>query len=118
MLVFDSKNLSDSVITHSFFLSHHLNIHFFAFDFFYLGTLKRFLRQPYTELTASDYGTSLDYFGGPIALEGNTAAITAMYNENSGSVYIFEYDNGEWTEKQKLCGDDTRLGDRERRLWI
>ncbi len=109
---FDSKT-SLTQLSHIHFFYHTILIFTFSLSIFLFGNLEAFSQTPYKELTASDYGTSLDYFGGPIALEGNTAAITAMYNENSGSVYIFEYDNGEWTEKQKLCGDDTRLGDRK-----
>ena len=53
-----------------------------------------------TKLTASD-AASNDNFGSAVALDGDTALISA-----SESVYVFARSNGVWTEQAKLTAND------------
>ncbi len=57
-------------------------------------------------LTASDGGRG-DFFGFPLALEGETAFVGARpKNEFQGAVYVFVRENGRWREQQKLTASD------------
>jgi len=51
-----------------------------------------------------------DAFGGAVAIDGNTAAITARLDDdvanNSGAVYIFNRSGSVWTQSAKLKADD------------
>ncbi len=61
------------------------------------------------KLTASD-GIELDEFGRSVALDGNTALIGALLDDdngfNSGSAYVFTRSAGVWTEQAKLIASD------------
>ena len=54
------------------------------------------------KLTASD-GAVGDYFGYSVAIDGNTAVIGAVYDDdngnNSGSAYVFRFDGSNWTQE-------------------
>jgi hypothetical protein len=62
------------------------------------------------KLLASD-GAAGDYFGCRIALSDDTALITALSDEESGSVYVFTRSGTTWTEQQKLTASDAAAGD-------
>ncbi|MCD4652482.1 FG-GAP repeat protein [bacterium] len=51
-----------------------------------------------------------DWFGLAVALDGQQLLIGAPYdNDNgpeSGSIYIFSYDNGTWTQQEKISASD------------
>lgn len=74
----------------------------------------RKLRQ-LVKLTASD-GVEDDAFGYSIVIGGNTTLIGAIYADEaepeSGSVYVFENNDGNWSEVAKLAADDGAEGDR------
>jgi cyclophilin family peptidyl-prolyl cis-trans isomerase len=54
------------------------------------------------KLTASD-GTAGDYFGGSVSISANHAIVSAPRDDsNTGSAYIFEYNDGNWTQQAKL----------------
>ena len=61
------------------------------------------------KLTASDAAAG-DQFGEVVSLSGNTIAISARLDDDSGtssgSAYIFRYDGEEWFEEQKLVASD------------
>ena len=62
------------------------------------------------QLTASD-GASGDVFGGRIAIDGDTAVVTALRDDHhdldkAGSAYVFTRDGKTWTEQQKLTASD------------
>ncbi|MBC8374177.1 MAG: PEP-CTERM sorting domain-containing protein [Planctomycetes bacterium] len=66
------------------------------------------------QLTASDGGGTS--FGWSVAIDGNHAAIGAIYDEDngndSGSAYIFEQDiSGSWTEIAKVTASDGDVED-------
>ena len=59
---------------------------------------------------ADPAGTSSgDYYGDYMAIDGNTIAIGAFYNDtvgpDCGAVYVFECDGGEWEQTQSLFGE-------------
>ncbi|HPQ40516.1 MAG TPA: FG-GAP repeat protein, partial [bacterium] len=64
---------------------------------------------PYQTLKAGDAGAQ-DYFGLSVALDGQQLLVGAPYdNDNgadSGSVYVFAYDNNSWTQQEKLAASD------------
>jgi esterase/lipase superfamily enzyme len=66
------------------------------------------------KLLASDADNN-DRFGHSVAISGNYAIVGAYYNDDngsdSGSAYIFELSNGNWSEKQKLLASDGASGD-------
>ena len=58
-----------------------------------------------------------DRFGVSCSLNGDTLAVGAFFDDDkgsdSGSVYIYELQNGVWTQTHKIAGaDDTTSGDR------
>jgi len=61
------------------------------------------------KLTASD-GSSGDEFGNSVSISGDYAIVGAFRDddkgENSGSAYIFEYNEGAWEERAKLTASD------------
>ena len=61
------------------------------------------------KLTASD-GAADDYFGGSVAISGDTAVVGAVCDDdngrNSGSAYVFRYDGSDWAEEAKLTASD------------
>ena len=65
------------------------------------------------KLTAAD-GALGDNFGGSVALDGNTAVISAYFDddhgESSGSVYVFTRSNGTWTQQAKVTAADGAAG--------
>ncbi|MBS1786188.1 MAG: putative Ig domain-containing protein [Acidobacteria bacterium] len=69
----------------------------------------------FNKLTASD-GTSFDYFGDSMALDGNTAVIGAFANdidgkEGQGAAYVFVRTGTNWTQQQKLIASDGAAND-------
>ncbi|WP_417915249.1 FG-GAP repeat protein [Candidatus Electronema sp. JM] len=65
----------------------------------------------------ADDGAAGDYFGHSIAVNGNTALIGAMADDDkgadSGSVYVFvRAANGTWSKQAKLLADDGAAGDK------
>ncbi len=61
-------------------------------------------------------GALEDYFGHAVAVSGNTAVIGMQYDddngENSGSAYVFHFDNGEWVQQAKLLPADGTASDK------
>ncbi len=62
------------------------------------------------KLTAA-YGAAGDYFGGSVAICGDTAVVGATHNEiggndAQGSVNVFVRDGSTWTHQQRLTADD------------
>jgi cyclophilin family peptidyl-prolyl cis-trans isomerase len=63
------------------------------------------------KLTASD-GATGDYFGGSVSISANHAIIGAPGDDNyRGSAYIFEYNDGNWTQQAKLTASDNHVDD-------
>ncbi len=66
-----------------------------------------------TKLTASD-GALEDFFGGAVAISGDTAIVGAHGDDdngtNSGSAYVFRYNGSIWVET-KLTASDGAAGD-------
>lgn len=67
-----------------------------------------------TKLMAPD-GQAGDWFGVSVALSGDQALIGAFLDDDlgadSGSAYVFERVEGEWTQVQKLTASDGAAGD-------
>ena len=67
------------------------------------------------KLTASD-GASGDEFGYRVSIDGDTAVIGALHDNNgsgsAGSAYVFVRDNGVWSEQAKLTASDGAENDR------
>lgn len=67
-----------------------------------------------TKLTASDAEDS-ERFGYAVTIEESTAVIGAYWDDddgdNSGSAYVFQEVDGEWTELTKLTASDALEGD-------
>ena len=56
-------------------------------------------------------GAAGDFFGGSVAISGDTAIVGACFNDvggnaNQGSVYIFTRSAGVWTQQDKLTAGD------------
>jgi len=72
------------------------------------------------KLVASD-GELGDQFG-QVAIDGNTAVISAQSDDDngfdSGSVYVFKRSRGTWTEQAKLLASDGLQGDQFGRIAI
>jgi cyclophilin family peptidyl-prolyl cis-trans isomerase len=63
------------------------------------------------KLTASD-GTAGDNFGSSVSISANHAIVAAPRdNSNTGSAYIFEYNDGNWTQQAKLLAYDGKTED-------
>lgn len=66
------------------------------------------------KLIASDAAMS-DRFGWTVAIDGDTAVIGAIGQDdngiNSGAAYVFTRDNGTWTEQSKLTASDGAAND-------
>lgn len=62
------------------------------------------------QLTTSDAAAE-DDFGIAIALEGDTAMISSILEDEAGAVYVFERDGGVWGQTQKLVPDDNAADD-------
>jgi cyclophilin family peptidyl-prolyl cis-trans isomerase len=63
------------------------------------------------KVTASDAGAG-DWFGYAVAVDANFAIVAAPKdNSNTGSAYIFKYNNGIWTQQAKLTASDHHTGD-------
>ena len=62
------------------------------------------------KLTASD-GAAGDYFGGSVSISANHAIIGAPGdNSYAGSAYIFECNDGNWTQRAKLTASEGAAG--------
>lgn len=57
------------------------------------------------KLLPSD-GASGDLFGGSVALNGDTALVGAVRNDDNGSAYLFLWNGGAWVEQTKLLASD------------
>lgn len=61
-------------------------------------------------------GALEDYFGHAVAVCGYTAVIGMQYDddhgENSGSAYVFHFDNGAWVQQAKLLPADGAASDK------
>ncbi|MGH9937809.1 MAG: FG-GAP repeat protein, partial [Blastocatellia bacterium] len=85
------------------------------------GTVYVFVRNGETwnqhaRLNAVD-GAANDYFGGAVALSGDTLVVGASFDdfgltENQGSVYVFTRNGATWTQQQKLIAGDGVAEDR------
>jgi hypothetical protein len=67
------------------------------------------------KLTASDASTG-DFFGGSVAISGDTVLVGAYGDNhsgssNAGSAYVFVRSGTTWTEQQKLTAADATLDD-------
>ncbi len=63
------------------------------------------------KLVASD-GVSGDYFGGAVAVDGDTAiGATDLSSSYQGAAYVFVRNGTSWTEQQKLVGSNGAAGD-------
>ena len=63
------------------------------------------------KLIASD-GASGDLFGGSVSISGDKAIVGAFSSDNDiGSAYIFELQDGSWKETQKLTASDAAAED-------
>ena len=67
------------------------------------------------ELIASD-GGAVDWFGGKIALSGDTALVGARYHDvdgksDQGAAYVFVRDGAVWTQQAELAASDGAAGD-------
>ena len=64
---------------------------------------------PEAKLAASD-GADADLYGITVDLDGDTAVISAPYDDvvdrDSGSAYVFHYDGADWVEQQKVTPAD------------
>lgn len=64
---------------------------------------------PFQTIKAGDAGAQ-DYFGLSVALDGQQLLVGAPYdNDNgadSGSVYVFAFDNGSWIQQEKIRAGD------------
>ena len=66
------------------------------------------------KLTASD-GLAVDLFGNSVGISGDTAVIGAYHDDNQGSAYVFERNQGgadQWGQVKKLTASDRATGDR------
>ena len=65
-------------------------------------------------MTASD-GAANDQFGIDLSLSGDRAFIGALQEDempnNSGSVYVYDFDGTTWNESQKITSLDGEAGD-------
>ncbi len=68
-----------------------------------------------TQKLVGSGGGEGDRFGGTAAIDGDTAVIGAIYADtqgsNSGAVYVFVRQGGEWSEQQKLVAADGEASD-------
>ncbi|MSQ08671.1 MAG: hypothetical protein EXR44_05165, partial [Dehalococcoidia bacterium] len=63
------------------------------------------------KLTASD-GAANDYFGGSVAVSGDTAVVGAYGDDSEkGSAYVFTRSGSTWTQQQKLTASDGAAND-------
>ena len=66
------------------------------------------------KLTASD-GAAGDNFGYSVSIDGDTAVISARFDDdngsNSGSAYVYVRSNGVWSEQAKLTASDGAADD-------
>jgi cyclophilin family peptidyl-prolyl cis-trans isomerase len=63
------------------------------------------------KVTASDASAG-DWFGFAVAVDANFAIVGAPRdNSYTGSAYIFEYNDGNWTQQAKLTASDGAVGD-------
>jgi len=63
------------------------------------------------DVNASDGGTG-DWFGAAVAIDANFAIVgAAKDNSQRGAAYIYEYNDGNWTELAKLTASDGAAGD-------
>lgn len=63
------------------------------------------------KLLASD-GAASNYFGGSVALSGNTAIVGAYQNSPSGAAYVYTRSGSTWSQHAKLVGSTATPGAR------
>ena len=66
-------------------------------------------------LLSADNGGLGDYFGGAVALNGDTLVVGAERQDvnnqpDQGVAYVFRYQNGQWVQSQKLVAPDGTAG--------
>jgi hypothetical protein len=70
-----------------------------------------------TKITASDAAAGDRFGGGSVAVNGDTAIVTAtnwdcdVSSLNCGAAYVFVRTGSQWTEQQKLTASDAAAGD-------
>lgn len=66
-----------------------------------------------TRLSGPDESAS-DHYGRSVSISGDVALVSAWLDddlgENTGAVYVYNYDGGLWTETQKLKASDATTG--------
>jgi len=63
------------------------------------------------KVTAQDADTG-DWFGFAVSVDADYAIVAApIDNDSTGAAYIFEYNNGTWTQQGKLTASDGAVGD-------
>ena len=66
------------------------------------------------KLTATD-GARGDYFGWSVAVDGDTAVVGALFDDDNGSqsgaAYVFTRESGVWSQSAKLTSSDGAAGD-------
>ncbi len=67
------------------------------------------------QLRSSDFAGD-DYFGGRVAVSGDTAVVSSLLDDNgggtdAGSAYVFIRSGGVWTEQQKFMASDAAAND-------
>src|SRR3989304_1057522 len=66
------------------------------------------------KLTAGD-GAAFDYFGERVSVDGDTALVVAMFDDDkgtdSGSAYVFVRSGTTWSQQAKLTAGDGAAGD-------
>ena len=55
------------------------------------------------KLTASDAAAG-DYFGGSVALSGDTAVVGTQWDDDAGSAYVFRWNGTSWVEVLRFVG--------------
>ncbi len=66
--------------------------------------------QQIAKLLAGD-GTSGDYFGWSVAIDGSMAIVAAYGNDDIGRAYVFQDAGSGWVQIAKLTADDGEAGD-------
>jgi len=80
----------------------------------YIWRFKNDLWQQEAQITASD-AEQYDHFGCAVDISGNIAVVGAYGNDDnlsqSGSAYVFRYNNSAWIEESKIVASDGYLND-------
>lgn len=67
----------------------------------------QWLKSGHSDLSKIADGNASDWFGYSVAIDGNHAIIGAPdVNDSTGAAYIYEFNNGSWTQMAKLTAFD------------